>query len=551
MSEAASPVLTTTAASRRSRRRKRGQSPWKKVWIVMAATALLVAGLLFGARIWLKNYLQSDKFRVWISGEISKRLNADVNLDSIRWQDSSANVGLFAAEGSPDSPFTKIDARDIRATVNAGAVWDRVWQVDEVKIARVFVDFSDAAPRPSTPAVAAAGSEFGTSSGFLSSFLPNRTVVKGINVDQLGFIWKGASHSAEARGIGIHIKPAEQNEFFLASGHDGTLDLDVLPNVSVKLRDFEASLQGDEISLDEFTAEAAGADITAEGTVLTGEAPLLNLKGTVRGLDIAKCVPEDWLKRLKGKVGGDVRVSGDPRHFEGLTWQGTAALHNGLLEGLPLLEVIARKTRNESFIRLLLKEARTDFTRTKDGGWLLEKMIVDAPGLLRMKGRASAAADRTLHGDVLLGIVPGTLRYLAGAEQQVFLPLEKLLVSREERAMLNPEDSGLLWTRLQLRGTLDHPQEDLADRLAKAWFNATVDEVLNMSMEGAVKAAETASRAAAEAAGTVLEKAPDLLENGVRTGTDILGKGVEGGSDLINKGVEGGLKTIEGLIPGR
>src|SRR6185295_10143128 len=105
-----------------------------------------------------------------------------------------------------------------------------------------------------------------------------------------------------------------------------------------------------------------------------------------------------------------------------------------------------------------------------------------------------------------------------------------------ERTMLNSEDSGLLWTRLQLRGTLEHPQEDLADRLAKAWFNATVDEVLNMSVDGAIKAAESASKAAAEAAGTVLENAPDILQNGVKTGSDLLEKGVQGGGGLLQKG---------------
>jgi hypothetical protein len=117
--------------------------------------------------------------------------------------------------------------------------------------------------------------------------------------------------------------------------------------------------------------------------------------------------------------------------------------------------------------------------------------------------------------------------------------------------LFGSEDSGLLWTRLKLRGTVANPQEDLADRLAKAWFNATVDEVMNMSMEGAVKAAETASKAAAEAAGTVLEMAPGILENGLKTGTDIIGTGVESGAGLLEKGVEGGIKTIEGLIPGK
>ncbi len=550
MSEAASPALATAPSRRRSRRRQRGKSRGKVLWITLGAVAVAGTGLFFGARIWLKSYLQSDKFRVWMSGEISQRLNAEVSLESIRWQDSSALVGSFNALGSPESPFAKVEARDIRATINAGGLWDRVWQVDDVAIARVFLDLSNQTPRVPAPAASSSGTGGdGGSSGFFASFLPNRTVVKGINVEQVALSWKGAGHSVEARGIGMHVKPSERNELFLASGRGGTLDLDVLPKSQVKLVNFEASLQGSEITLEQLNAEAAGADISAEGTVLTGDTPSLDLKGNFEGLDLARCIPDDWLKRLKGKAGGEVRLKGDPRNFDRMNWSGKIMVREGMLEGLPLLHVIAKKTRNEAFIRLLLKEAGTDFVRTPDGGWLLDRIVVDAPGLLRLKGTASAAADRTLNGELLLGIVPGTLRYLAGAEQSVFLPLDQLVVTDRERKQLGAGDAGLLWTRLQLRGTLDNPKEDLADRLAKAWFNATVDEVMNMSMEGAIKAAETASKMAGEAAGTVLEKAPGVLEDGMKTGTDLLQKGVQGSGDLLQKGMNGGLKAVEGLIP--
>ncbi len=544
MTDTASTAAET--APRRSRRRRKSGG-WSKGWTALTIVLVLAAGLFFGASIWIKSYLQSDKFRVWISGEISRKLNAEVQLEGIKWQDSSASAGTFTATGSAESPFSRVEARDLRATINTGAIWDRVWQVDEVKIARLFLDISSTSARAAAPASAHGDSSADSSSGgFFSSLLPNRTLVKGIEVDQLAFLWKNSARSAEGNGIGVHIKPAETNAFFLASGHGGTLTLSMLPNEPVKLRHFEASLQGDEFTLDELSAEAAGADISTEGTLITGDRPSLDLKGTVSALDLARVLPDDWLKRLHGKAGGDIRVTGNPNDFDRLSWRGTARLNDGLLEGLPLLYIIARKTRNETFIRFKLKEARTDFTRTADGGWLLEKLMVDAPGLLRLKGSASAAPDGALQGELLLGIVPGTLRYLAGAEQSIFLPLDQLLVTPRERALVTADDSGLRWTRLRLRGTLENPQEDLADRLAKAWFNATVDEVMNMSMEGAVKAAEAASKLATEAAGTVLDNAPAVLESGIKSGTDLL----EGGAGLLEKGVEGGLKSLEGLIPG-
>lgn len=538
-----------SARQRRARRRKKAPAG-RKLWIVLGVVGLLLVSGFFGVQIWLRSYLQSEKFRRWISAEASQRLEAEVEMSGITWQDSSATVGSFTAKGSEASAFGFVEARDIRATVNAGAVWDRVWQVDGVKVARVFVDLS-APKQAAAPAVASGGDGSGSSggSGFLSSFLPNRTVVKEISVDQAGMLWSSGENRAEVRGIGLQVKPAETNEFFLFSGHGGTVNLSMAPEMPVKLEDFEASWQDGELTVDALNADAAGAQLTAEGTVSMGDRAALDLKAGISGLDLSRVLPPDWLKSLSGKAGGTVRVSGDPRVPAKLLWRGQAVLREGLLEGLPLLHVIAKKTRNEALIRLLLKDARTDFTRTGEGGWLLEKIMVDA-GTLRMKGRASTAPDGALNGDLLLGILPGTLRYLAGAEQSVFLPLNQLLVTQQERSLITQDDAGLLWTRLKLHGTVDHPKEDLSDRLAQAWFNATVDEVMGMSMEGAFKAAELASKTAADAAGQVLEKAPEMLENGLKTGSELLEKGIEGGGGLLEKGVEGGLKAIDGLLPG-
>lgn len=551
MSEAVTEVPVTAASRRSRRRRKRSSAPaGKKVWIVLGSLGLLMAVLFFGVRIWIRNYLQSDRFRVWISGELSRRIGADVQMDRIQWEDTTATVGKFTARGAPGGAFSMAEARDVRAMVNAGRIWDRVWQVDEVKVSHFFADLSrNGAPASSGPVEATPSVSSQAASGFFASFLPNRTQVKGVSVDRAAFVWKGAEQTAEARDINLQIKPSDGHQFYIANARGGTVDLSVLPDCRVSLRSMQATLQDGEVTVEEFRAGSAGADVSVEGTVSLGDAPALDLTGTVSGLDIARVEPEDWIKRLQGTMSGEVHVSGDPRELSRLTWRGTAQMRDGYLEGLPILHVIAKKTRNEGFMRLILKEARAAFVRAGDGGWLVEKLTLDAPGLLRLKGTVSCAPDRTLRGDLLLGIVPGTLRYLAGAEQQVFLPLDKLLVTRTERNLITNEDAGLLWTRLRLGGTLDHPEEDLADRLAQAWFNATVDQVMNMSMEDAAKAAETASRLAAAAAGQVLEKAPEILESGLKTGTELLEKGIENGGGLLEKGVEGGLKTIEGLLP--
>jgi hypothetical protein len=544
MSETAdTPAPSTSRRRRRSRRT--GGKRW--LWALGIAAVLLLAGY-FSLSVWLDGYLKSDRFREWISRLISDRLRAPARIDGVSWRGSSAFVSTFGAAGSPEASFASLSAHDIRADLNAGAIWDRAWHVEGIQVARAHLEFasggagsgtSEGAPPPEETAAAPTG-------GFLASLLPNRVVLGPIRTDAVSLDWKSADASASARGISVEIKPSDDDGFVLARGSGGSLTTSFLPATPMEIEEFDASWQRGEVRLDSFRATAADASITGEATVRTsGSAPQLDARATVTDLELARVIPPDWLKRLSGTVRAEVRITGNPLEAERLSCTGSAALAKGLIEGLPILQIIARKTRNESFVRLVLKEARADFSRTADGDWLFEKLLVDSPGLLRLKGMAALGSGDSLSGSLLLGIVPGTLRYLAGAEQEVFLPVDRANLTAAERATLNPEDSGLLWTRLTLGGSLANPSEDLSDRLAQAWFNATVDEVLGMSMEGAVKAAETASRAATEAASTVLEKSPEALDKGA----DLLRKGAATGSDILQKGAESGIRAIEGLLP--
>ncbi len=545
MTDAADPS-PPTPSSRRRRRRKPSSS---KRWLIALGTiAVLLAAAVFSFSVWLDGYLKSDSFRRWISAAISSHLKADASLNGISWRGSSAFVESFSATGSADAPFQSLSAADIRADINAGAIWDRTWHVEGVKVARASVNFSklppnSAQPTPQTPTPEAPPS----SSGFLSSLIPNRILLGPVRIDQFGFDWKSDDASASARNIALEIKPSDDQGFVLAKGAGGTLSSSALKNLPLDITDFDASWQEGEIRLDSFHATTADdASITGEASVrLNQNAPVLDARGSLADLQLAKIIPDDWLKRVKGTASASVQISGNPKDPDRLLWRGNAAIKDGLLEGLPILQIIARKTRNEGFVRLVLKDTRTRFTRTSSGDWILEGLLMDAPGLLRLKGNASVSASSQLSGNLLLGIVPGTLRYLAGAEQQVFLPLDRANLPASDRALLGPEDSALLWTRLVLGGSLSNPTEDLSDRLALAWFNATVDEVLNMSMEGAIKAADAASKAASTAASKVLENAPAALDKG----TDLLQKGAESGAGILQKGAETGIRAIEGLIP--
>ena len=126
-------------------------------------------------------------------------------------------------------------------------------------------------------------------------------------------------------------------------------------------------------------------------------------------------------------------------------------MNNGVLTALPILDRIAAYSNTARFRRLALSEAKLEFEKV--GSSLeLNNIVLASEGLVRLEGSMRLDGDVIKKGDFRVGITPGTLAHLPGAETIVF-----------QRG-----DLGLLWSPLKISGTLDSPQEDLSDRLIAA-----------------------------------------------------------------------------------
>lgn len=539
------PVLETPADSPESlrpvarRRVKRGSSR-RWLWVAGGVAVAGVAGL-FAIQAAVRSYLRSPAFAQKINEAAGKALHAQCSLEGMNWQDSTAHAAQFQAHGLQGAGFRELTLSDARAEVDVGALWDRTWRVKRISVARVEADFSPG-PRIQDPVPAGEpdGEPSGQKASWLSRWLPNRTEMGGVVVDRFDFHWQGASAKISGEQIGLTLTPNLDQAYTAVIGSGGTVKKTGSPHI-LTVRSLQATLRADGVRLDQFEGKIANASVAAEGTLGLEKDGDLAMRVTVDQAQLADWIPDDWLKRCSGVASVDARVRGSGPGFAKYSAQGKIRLKDSLIQALPLLDVIAKKTRNETFLRLQLKEAESDFSRLTEGGWRFEKLRADAPGLLRLKGSAAADGTGTLVGDMLLGIVPGTLRYLAGAEQTVFLPMDRADLPPDVRSLLASDDSGLLWTRLRLGGTLDRPSEDLSDRLARAWFNATADEVANLSMEAAGKAAETA----AGVANRLLDAAPPVLPPVLDQAPGILKEGVKG----VDQGVRGGLKLLDGLLP--
>ena len=100
----------------------------------------------------------------------------DGSLDGMGWQGSTAHAARFRAEGLEGAAFQELNVFDARAEVDIGALWDRVWRVNRISVARVEADFSPgrtAGPgdSPSSDETGAGGGQ--QAPGWLRRWLPN------------------------------------------------------------------------------------------------------------------------------------------------------------------------------------------------------------------------------------------------------------------------------------------------------------------------------------------------------------------------------------------
>ena len=118
------------------------RSKWKRRGIIAGSVLVLAAVCLTGFFIWLKFYVESEGFRKWAGDKITGHLHAKATLDNIRWEHSSGSLDRLTVEGNKETAFARIEANNIQAVVNPGALWKRRWQTDGIRAGRVPGRFS-------------------------------------------------------------------------------------------------------------------------------------------------------------------------------------------------------------------------------------------------------------------------------------------------------------------------------------------------------------------------------------------------------------------------
>ena len=484
------PELACQHMSRRSRRRGASQ-PGGGSWLARATIIMLVLCLLGAAVFYasVRSYLHSEGFRRLLSQKASAALKVTGDFTPFLWDGLAVEAETFHGSGQGIISALRVDG--LHTEIGLGGLRRGVWEIRGARMGRVMVllDHAKADSRHVSQPAIKPGIDFDEASEKPSGWLPREVELQGLEIGQLDVKALLQEGSVTASGMRVDVKPDGRKKSFRAEISGGTVSLpfELIPHV--RLDQARLRYQDGAAFLTHLSAAAwKDCQIEAAGE-WNRETQLFSVEGGASGVRCEDILSETWAKRLSGELTTDFTTN---NHSGKPVAQGHLVLQNGILTALPVLDILAAYADTRRFRVLTLSEAHANWRWERD---LLEltNIVIASEGLARLEGRLTIRGQN-LDGQLRLGLLPGTLATIPGAETDVFILGER----------------GLLWAPFHLTGTLEKPREDLSDRLVAA-AGLRILETLPESGEKVIKFTKS-----------VLSK--PTVERGVEKGVEIIEK---------------------------
>lgn len=487
--------------SRRSRRRNAAEGTR---WLGKATVGLLIFSILslgIGYGL-LRNYLRSDSFRKFLSAEASALAGVSGEFAPFRWEGLAVDTESFEAKG--EGAMTALRADGLHTEIGLSGVTRGVWEIRDSTLRRL--DVSVDLRKPVTTPPSSPAPPISQKSKNRPRWFPSEAELLGLEVRELAAKVILDQGLLVASGMSIRAEPTGTKDAYRLDVQGGTIRLPFGFVPELRLDHAKLRHQDRQLFLTESTIEAwENGQIQASGEYDL-RSKRYSFEGDISGLKCGNLLSVDWSKRLTGDLTSTFvfeNQSGVPKA------RGRLQIQNGVMTALPVLDTLAAYADTRRFRVLSLSEAHTDWN-WKMGELSLTHLVLATEGLVRVEGNLTLRGEE-LDGAFRLGLAPGTLSTIPGAETDVFAPGER----------------GLLWTTVRITGTLDHPREDLSDRLIAAAGARMFDRI----PETGEKVIKFTHSLLGDPSPKAVEKGAKIIEEGSKTIREVSGilDGILGG----------------------
>ncbi len=471
--------------------RSRRVNPVIAVVFVCATLLVVMVVALVAVKSAVEGWLKGDEFRDLLVQKAGVALKAEIEMPEMTWQGSEVYADIFEAKGYEDAAFSLLGLDGVRA--NFGGIQEQTVIIPEMTVNRLNIVFSEEKKkRPSGGGDSEVIVSGPSLPNFLQQFVPNRVDLEEIRVATASVIVEDKPSNTrpfELSGVRGKFNPDFETGVWEVKGTGGKLRLPDQPELRIK--DLSMRWQTTELYIDRCALGIYDEGyIDGSGEISFAEEGNFDFNLDISSIDVDELLEAEWKDRIGGIIEGPVKITGRPGDF---VYEGTINVADAVVQNIPVLTVIAKYTRNDQFEYLNLSQAKTDFK--SDGKIVsLRNLVMQADGLVRVEGDIDLQGEQ-IAGILQVGVTPGTLRWIPGASQVVFV---------EKR-------DGFLWAPMTISGTLSEPKEDLSGRLIAAAGEA----ILKQLPEGLLNEAQKFLDPSADSLdpGSIINQGKDLLDS--------------------------------------
>jgi hypothetical protein len=412
---------------------------------------LVVLGLLAGVLLYsgIRGYLHSEGFRRLLSEKAGRAAGVQGSFAPFRWDGLAVESSAFEAKGDGLVRAMRVD--DLHTEIGLGGLRRGVWEIRDARARRVEIVMDvigGAVPGPPQAAAPALEKrERKAPAAGRSKWLPREVELHHLELGEVNVRLGTGDGEAAASGIRMLLEPDGGRGSHRIHATGGTLRMPDGRLPVLRLDETRLRCTEDAVFVTRFSAGVFEAGRIEAAGEWDRQAARYSFSGNLGGVKCAEVLDETWARRLTGDIGSDFSVenyAGRP------SAHGRLVVRNATLTALPVLDLLAAYADTRRFRMMALSDARADW-KWEDDRLVLSNITLASEGLARLEGML-VIRGRELEGDLRLGLVPGSLASIPGAETNVF----------------RPGSHGLLWAPLRLGGTLDKPREDLSKRLIAA-----------------------------------------------------------------------------------
>ncbi len=438
-----------------------------------------------GMSLWLRNFLRSAAFREMVSSKAGEVLQVEGAFSPFRWDGFAVDVDQYRGEGA--ALIRKIEVDGLHTEVGLTSFWDGAWQVKNPRVRRLKLELVPAGDAQVSGDTVLEPVPSAAQPVEKSGWLPTRVEMESLRLDELDLSVALDSGPLRLTGAMVEADPDLALKQVDLKVLGGELEAPYAELGKVRLEQVDLRCSEDRLFLNQ-----ANARFWENGTVdATGEFDLpgktFMVQGKVAGVSCEEVLKGDWVKRVSGKLSSDYHVISNKGD---LSLSGHLVVQDGVLTALPVLDTLAAYTNTRRFRVLQLREAQTDW-HWKPDELLLNKVVLESEGLVRVEGNLAIRGDK-LDGRFRIGVMPGTLSTIPGAETHVFQPGER----------------NMLWAPIRITGTVDKPEEDLSQRL----MLAAGARLFTIIPETGAKVLKFSGREIKDGADKVIEEGKNLIE---------------------------------------